>query len=70
MTRTPNTETRTRPTDDIDPMVPLMPGDEIRTDGGRIPPRESSTTRLRGTGHATAYDRGTEEIEPMVEDIR
>ena len=70
MTRTTDTESRTRPTDDIDPMVPIMPGDDIRTDGGRIPPRERSTTRPPRTEYTTGRDRATEEIEPMVEEIR
>ena len=70
MTRTSDTEPRTRPTDAIDPMVPIMPSDDIRTDGGRVPPRKRTPARPSRTDHATGYDRGTEEIEPMVEDIR
>ena len=70
MTRTTDTEPRTRPTDDIDPMVPIMPGDDIRTDGGRTPPRTRPTGHPSRTDHTTEYDRGTEEIEPMVEDMR
>jgi len=51
-------------------MVPTMPSDDIRTDGGRIPPRERATTRPEPTDYTTEYDRATEEIAPMVEDTR
>ena len=70
MTRTTDTEPRTRPTDDIDPMVPIMPRSDIRTDGGRVPTREPVRDRPASTDHTTEYDRGTEEIEPMAEDLR
>ena len=51
-------------------MVPIMPSSDIRTDGGRIPPREHTTEQPPRTDHTTAYGRGTEEIEPMVPDLR
>jgi hypothetical protein len=70
MPRTTDTATRTRQRDEIDPMVPIMPSSDIRTDGGRIPARERPRERPPQTGHTTAYGRGTEEIEPMVPDLR
>jgi hypothetical protein len=70
MPRTTDTEPRTRPTDEIEPMVPIMPSSDIRTDGGRIPPRDHTTEQPPRTDHTTAYGRGTEEIEPMVPDLR
>ncbi|MFC7226787.1 hypothetical protein N0B31_05175 [Salinirubellus salinus] len=70
MTRTTDTETRTRPTDDIDPMVPIMPGRDIRTDGGRITRPERVPRRPPETEYTTEYGRGAEEIAPMVEDLR
>jgi hypothetical protein len=69
MTRTTDTETRTRPTDDIDPMVPIMPGTDICTDGGRSP-TERAPERPLDTTYSTEYSRDTEEIAPMVPDLR
>jgi hypothetical protein len=66
MTRTTDTEPRTRPTDEIDPMVPMLPRTEIRTDGGRTAAPEPTPEPPLDTTYATEYDRGTEEIAPMV----
>jgi hypothetical protein len=70
MRRTTDPETRTRPTDEIDPMVPIMPGHDIRTDGGRTPRPDRASERPPRTDYTTEYGRGTEEIAPMVEDLR
>jgi hypothetical protein len=70
MTRDTTTETRTRPAAAIDPMVPVMPGTDIRTDGGRPPEPLGGRRRPTDTSYTTNYGRGTEEIQPLVEDLR
>jgi hypothetical protein len=60
------TRARTRPTDEIEPMVPRLPR-EYRTDGGsrrlRADPRRE---RPPATDYTEPEDRHREEIEPMV----
>lgn len=68
MTDTPRQQTtRTRTTDEIEPMVPLLQR-EYRTDGGsRRPPTERARPeRPPTTDYAEPGDRHREEIEPMV----
>lgn len=63
--------TRTRPTDEIDPIVPIMPR-TYAADGGREPdadPDDGPFDRPPRTDHAPA-DRDREAIEPLVPDLR
>lgn len=69
MTETPHSQTRTRPTDEIEPMVPLLPRDPYRSDGG--PRTRSRRTRDRppATDYAAPATRDREEIDPLVPDL-
>lgn len=60
---------------DIEPMVPIMPTERTRPDGGEPQrPRRSRPSRSRDrpadTSYASEYTRDDEEIDPLVEDLR
>ncbi|WP_255149832.1 hypothetical protein [Halorarius halobius] len=63
----------TRPTDSIDPLVPQLPTEPTPTllaDGGDATSRPGAAfDRRPDTSHAP-NDRCTEEIEPLVPDMR
>lgn len=74
MTR--DTDDNTRPTDEIAPMIPILPGEPARetppdalSDGGEAvtPPPEGG--RPRDTSYATEATQHTEEIVPFVPDL-
>lgn len=67
MTDTTPSQTRTRPTDEIEPMVPILPRDPYRSDGG---PRRRGRERPPATDYAAPATRDREEIAPLVPDLR
>ncbi|MFB6171807.1 MAG: hypothetical protein ABEJ23_04685 [Haloarculaceae archaeon] len=67
MTDTLPRQTRTRPTDEIEPMVPVLPRDPYRPDGGAR--RRRRRERPPATDYADPSTRDREEIEPLVPDL-
>lgn len=65
MTDTPRQQPRTRPTDEIEPMVPMLPR-EYRADGGQRRPTTRTPERPPRTDYTEPEDRHREEIEPLV----
>lgn len=61
---------------EIEPMVPIVPTERTRADGGRPVPESTPGRRRRrqepplDTSYASPYTRDVEEIEPFVEDLR
>lgn len=71
MPHSPMTNTHTTPTaqfqrDDDAPMVPEMPRDRTRTDGGTTATRRPRFERPEPTDHAAEADHHREEIAPLV----
>ena len=70
MPHSPMTNTHTTPTaqfqTDEAPMVPEMPRDRTRTDGGTGSTRRPRFERPEPTDHAAEADHGREAIAPLV----
>lgn len=76
MTRDETPDNRTRPTDEIDPMIPIMPREpspdalpDTIPDGGETLTAETRHSRPRNTSYATEATQDTEEIVPFVPDL-
>ena len=69
MTETPPSQTPTRPTDEIEPMVPALPREPYRSDGGPRTRHRRPRERPPTTDYAHPATRDREEIEPLVPDL-